>query len=97
MLGADDEDVGHKPAIAWAEVLLRPDGWHGKSGFRLLNRLTWNRLGSLRQLPESLASLSFDRVRDALPEAARYSFHAPGLDRAGAPANPAPDQTGSTA
>jgi hypothetical protein len=105
LLGVDDEAQGQKPAIAWAEVLLRPDGWHGKQSFRLLDRLTANRLGSLRGLPGALSTLSFDMVRDTLPEASRYCFHPPGhpgghppaLDRAVSPANPGSDQPGSTA
>lgn len=36
-------------------------------------------------------------LRAASPEASRYSFHPPTLDRAAAPANPAAEQPGSTA
>jgi hypothetical protein len=105
LLGVDDEARDKKPAVAWTEVLLRPDGWHGKASFGLLNRLTSQRLGSLRTLPAPLSCLSFDMVRVSLPEAARYSFHPPAspsggqptLDRAASPANPAAEQPGSSA
>ncbi len=96
ILGVEEAVDDSRPAIAWSDVLLRPDAWRDDS-VRLLNRLTWNRLGSLRDLPEALAGLSFGMVRDALPEAARYSFHAPGLDRTVTPHEAPAEQPGSTA
>jgi hypothetical protein len=42
-------------------------------------------------------SITIEKLALLLPEATRYSFHAPGLDRAAPPANPAEGETGSTA
>ena len=50
-----------------------------------------------RALREALFLDTVDAVRDVLPEARRYSFHPPALDRAASPANPAPSQPGGPA
>jgi hypothetical protein len=60
----------------------------------------WQRLSGA-EWPDAMRTLSWKMVAAHLAEATRYSFHPPGrppaLDRAAAPANPAPDQPGSTA
>jgi hypothetical protein len=56
----------------------------------------WYRLAGAAW-PDAMRTLTWKMVAGHLPEAARYSFHAPGLDRAAPPADAAPDQPGSTA
>ncbi|WP_291298213.1 P-loop NTPase fold protein [Elioraea sp.] len=96
ILGVEEQVDDAKLAVAWSDVLLRPDAWRDDS-IRLLNRLTWNRLGALRDLPDGLAVLTFGMVRDALAEAARYSFHAPRLDRVVTPHESPAEQPGGPA
>jgi hypothetical protein len=55
----------------------------------------WRRLSGA-DWPRAMRTLTWAMVQPHLAEAARYSFHPPGLDRAAAPANPAAEQPGST-
>jgi len=81
--GLDEED---EPSFG---QIFRPSGWPRSVGRIVDSRI----LGSI----DWLHVVRKGALRMALPEATRYSFHGPGLDRASPPANPASDQTGSTA
>lgn len=94
-------DVSRGNVLSWARAVVDPDADPGglDESFGKVPSFDWQRALRTRDIPEVLNKLEHANVAAALDEAARYSFHPPGLapalDRAASPADPAAEQPGS--